>query len=85
MKFNETKRVGMDIFIINIILLLFIYSQEGLSIINLVLASFSSLIASSLNIYYLCTGSKTKINIIFLVINVVIAITINIFTIVKFI
>lgn len=70
MKFNETKKVGLDIFFINLILLLFIYSKDGMSIFNLLLAVSSSLIAVGLNLYYIVKGSKTRINKIFLVINI---------------
>ena len=72
MKFNETKKVGMDILFINIILLLFIYSKDGFSLFNLILAVSSSLIAVGLNTYYIIKGSKTKINKIFLIINVLV-------------
>ena len=72
MKFNETKKVGMDILFINIILLLFIYSKGGFSLFNLILAVSSSLIAVGLNTYYIIKGSKTKINKIFLIINVLV-------------
>lgn len=70
MKFNETKKAGLDIFFINLILLLFIYSKDGMSIFNLLLAVSSSLIAVGLNLYYIVKGSKTRINKIFLVINI---------------
>lgn len=70
MKFNETKKVGLDIFFINLILLLFIYSKDGMSIFNLLLAVSSSLIAVGLNLYYIVKGSKTRINKVFLVINI---------------
>lgn len=85
MKFNETKKVGLDIFFINVILLLFIYSQDGLSVMNLILAALSSLIALGLNIYYLYRGSKTKINKIFLVLNAIVFLTVIIYMIIRFI
>ena len=75
MKFNETKKVGLDIFFINIILLLFIYTKDGLSIFNLILAVSSSLIAVGLNIYYLLKYSKTNINKIFLALNIVVLVS----------
>ncbi len=81
MKFNETKKVGMDIFFINVILLLFIYSKDGFAIFNLILASVSSIVAVILNVYYIYTGSKTKINKVFLLVNSLVAISIIIFTI----
>lgn len=85
MKFNETKRVGMDIFLINIILILFVYSNDGITLTNLILASLSSLVAVGLNIYYIHLGSKTKINKLFLFINTVIAIIIIAYTIISII
>jgi len=75
MKFNETKKVGLDIFFINIILLLFIYTKDGLSVFNLILAVSSSLIAVSLNVYYLLKYSKTNINRIFLALNIVVLVS----------
>lgn len=76
MKFNETKKVGLDIFFINIILLLFIYSKDGLSLMNLILSLVSSLAAVGLNVYFIIKGAKTKINKVFLIINMVIFIAV---------
>lgn len=85
MKFSEIKKVGLSIFLLNLVLVLFIMTGSGDLLGNLVVCIISSIIACCLNGYYLYKTKKSAINIIACVLNFIMLIGLITYSIVKFI
>lgn len=84
-KLNEKRLAGMDIFLMNMILVLYLASNNDEMKINMIIMMISSIIAIALNIYFLKSCKKSTINIVFLILNILVLIGIIYIFIQKFI
>lgn len=68
---KEYNRIGIYIFLINIALALFMITSESTMWLNYTAAILSTIVAITLNIYFLIKANKKTINIVFLVFNII--------------
>ncbi len=68
---KEYNRIGIYIFLINIALALFMITSESTMWLNYTAAILSTIVAITLNIYFLIKAKKKTINIVFLVFNII--------------
>lgn len=71
-KFKETEKIGIYIFLINIMLILYTFTEGGDEVVNLIVALSSTFVAIIFNIHFIKTTKKSIINIIFMILNVII-------------
>lgn len=71
MRIKEQRRIGLLIFLLNIILILFLNTGGEALDIYLIISVFSSLVATLINYYYL-KQYKNIPNLFFLILNIVV-------------